>query len=89
MNEAELKVLIGRVTESVVSEVKRSEAERGISIAELRDHATELGGGKLPSAWKISYDTSGNLVGNAMGPAAWKISYDTSGKALLPGDGVK
>ena len=84
MKEDELKNLIARVTDSVVQEVKVAEAARGISISDLREHAKEFGGGKLGSAWKISYDTSGRVIEGfeESDIAAWKISYDTSGKVL-------
>ena len=89
MNEDELKKLINRVTTEVVAEVDRAEVERGISISQLREHARELGGGKLDTAWTISYDTSSkvadNLGANIGGSAAWTISYDTSGKVASPG----
>lgn len=87
MNEDEMKALITRVTAEVVSEVKKVEAERGIGVSELRDHAKELGGGKLDTAWKISYDTSSKLS-DAADVAAWKISYDTSGKVAGIADNV-
>lgn len=88
MNDADMKSLVSRVTSEVVAEVSRAETARGISISQLRDHAKDLGGGKLDSAWTISYDTSSkvtdNLGANIGGAAAWTISYDTSGKVATP-----
>ncbi len=81
MNEDQMKELVARVTKEVAGEIKQAEIDRGISISELRDHAKDLGGGKLDSAWTISYNTSDNIAGNLtdrVGPAAWTISYNTS-----------
>lgn len=91
MNDDDLKALVARVTAEVVSEVKRAEAARGISVAEISAYAKELGGGKLPSAWKISYDTSSKLAeaGGPGEPTAWKITYDTSGKIVSPQETIK
>lgn len=89
MNDADIKSLISRVTTEVLSEVSRAETARGISISQLRDHAKELGGGKLDNAWTISYDTSSKVAENLGegigGAAAWTISYDTSSKVAAPG----
>lgn len=84
MNEKEIKILIAQVTAEVVAEVQRAEVERGISIAELSEQAKKLGGGRLDTAWKISYDTSSKIADKLedLGSTAWKISYDTSSKVL-------
>jgi len=62
MNEDQMKDLVTRVTKEVAAEIKQAEIDRGISISELREHAKELGGGNLDSAWTISYNTSDNAV---------------------------
>ena len=92
MNDEQIKKLIARVTQEVVSEVQQAEVERGISISELYEHAKKLGGGSLDSAWKITYDTSGRIADSLVdqiGPSAWKITYDTSGKVSAGGKVTK
>lgn len=60
--------------------------DRGLSVTKLRDHAKDLGGGRLDQAWAISYATT-KVVGNDKidtGIAAWSITYNTSSKVIRP-----
>lgn len=83
MKEDDLKSLVARITSEVTAEVDKAELERGISLAQLKDHARELGGGKLDSAWTISYNTSGKIADkltDQLRDVAWTISYSTTSK---------
>jgi len=95
MNENELKSLVDRVSKDVLSEVTKGEAIRGLRVGELKDRAAELGGGRLDSAWTISYSTSNATLIERLDAAsvkdavAWTISYSTSKVSIVEGGGLK
>jgi len=95
MNENELKSLVDRVLKDVLSEVTKGEAIRGLRVGELKDRAAELGGGRLDSAWTISYSTSNATLIERLDAAsvkdavAWTISYSTSKVSIVEGGGLK
>jgi hypothetical protein len=91
MDENELKALVARVSSDVLSEVKKGEAIRELKVGELKDRAAELGGGRLDSAWTISYSTSNAALIERLDPTrvkdavAWTISYSTSKISAVEG----
>ncbi|KAM3093113.1 hypothetical protein ACKFKG_20140 [Phormidesmis sp. 146-35] len=91
MDENELKVLVARVSKDVLSEVTKGEAIRGLKVGELKDRAAELGGGRLDSAWTISYSTANATLIERLDPAsvkdavAWTISYSTAKISAVEG----
>jgi|GEM_PF-5982710 len=83
--------LVARVKEEILREVNVQSAGR-FKVTDLAEHLGNLGRG-ADAAWKITYDTSSNVIQDGRIAAgaleAWKITYDTSSAVITPGNEVK